>query len=99
MRLAADEEVDRDQGGKAHNGQDPQGQRNIHCASGSRQRNMSATSLPEVSSTPDIRRAVRVRKPWADAPGSGQIRIDGHAAQTGSTPLRTKNSTPITKER
>ncbi|GAB2838282.1 hypothetical protein GCM10027074_00730 [Streptomyces deserti] len=99
MRLAADEEVDRDQGDEAHNGQDPQGQGNIHCASGSRQRNVSATSLPEVSSTPGIRRAQRARNPRADAPGSGQIRIDGYAAQTGSTPLRAKNSTPITKER
>jgi hypothetical protein len=41
---------------------------------------MSASSLPEVSSTPDIRCAKRVRSPRADAPGSGLIRIDGYAA-------------------
>jgi hypothetical protein len=35
MGLAADEEIDRDQGGEAHDRQDPQGHGNFHCASGS----------------------------------------------------------------
>lgn len=35
VRLSTDEEVDRDECGKPHDGQDPQGQGNIHCASGS----------------------------------------------------------------
>lgn len=56
MRLAADEEIDRDEGRQPHDGQDPQGHGNIHyCSSGGINGKWSASSLPEVSSTLDGR--------------------------------------------
>ncbi|CAM5505925.1 hypothetical protein STENM223S_08213 [Streptomyces tendae] len=58
VRLAADEEIDRDEGGKAHDGEDPQGGRNFHYASGSTshgrcQRRRCRRSLPPRSGTRD----------------------------------------------
>ncbi|CAL2061615.1 hypothetical protein GPN2_12291 [Streptomyces murinus] len=80
MGLAPDEEVDSDQGGQAHDGQDPQGHRDFHY--NLRHFEMASTdalSLPEVSST----------RTGADAPGPEPVRIDGYAAvREYSPPLR-----------
>ena len=66
VRLAADEEVDGDQGAQTDDGQDPQGQGNIHCASGSSLRQMISVVAAGGLFRPAAEAPCR-----ADAPGSG----------------------------
>ncbi|BCL31422.1 hypothetical protein GCM10017557_62810 [Streptomyces aurantiacus] len=100
MRLAADEEIDRDEGCQAHDRQDPKGHGNIHCAppavrNGKGQRRRCRRSLPpDVSGARDAPGVIR-----ADAPGSCQIRIDGCAAVVREYSPPHPQQYPITKER
>ncbi|EGJ78214.1 putative integral membrane export protein [Streptomyces sp. Tu6071] len=71
--FASDEEVDRDHGQQGQDRDQPNGERDVHCASGSTSRHSISSSLPEVSSTTAAR--ARGRRP-----GTCTVRIDGYAA-------------------